>query len=103
MEPRSERKRYTLAERDEILDRFDAAGVSAKSFALSEGIKYPTMIYWLKSRREKSRTQSFVEFSDLPAASAECPIEIFLRDGTAIRAFDVATAARVIKELGRAC
>lgn len=99
------RKRYTLAEREQYLSRFDGSGLSAKAFAEGEGLKYPTFAYWLKARRESSRPQSFVELQieEPVAGSASRSIELFLPSGASLRASDAASAAALLRELGLAC
>lgn len=98
------RKRYTRAERDDYLERFDQSGMSAKRFASEVGLKYPTFAYWLKARREAAKPQSFVELEiDKPRPGDASSIEIFLPSGASLRAFDAASAASLLRELGLAC
>lgn len=98
------RKRYTRAEREDYLDRFDQSGMSAKRFASEEGLKYPTFAYWLKARREAAKPQSFVELEiGRNAASGAGSIEIFLPGGASLRTSDAASAASLLRELGLAC
>ncbi len=103
MEQPPERKRYSLAQREELLARFDAAGVSAKAFARREGVKYPTFLYWLNVRERRSRPQGFVEIERAPDDRSELGIEIFAPGGIVLRAFDASTAAAVVRELAPTC
>jgi len=102
MEQPSERKRYSPTERAELLERFDEASVSAKAFARSEGIKYPTFMYWLKARKRKARSQGFIEIAHEPALRAEQGIEIFAGN-VALRVFDPKLAATLARELSATC
>ncbi len=102
MEQSSERKRCSLAERGELLGRFDAAGLSAKAFARNEGIKYATLLYWLKARKAQGRSQGFVEIARAPDFGAERGIEIFAQ-GVALRVFDPKIAATLARELSATC
>jgi len=103
MEQPPERKRYSLAQREALLARFDAAGVSAKAFARSEGVKYPTFLYWLNARERGRRPHNFVEIERAPADRPESGIEIFAPGGIVLRAFDASTAAALARELAPTC
>lgn len=103
MDTHSKRRRFTHDERRAYLDSFEASELSAKRFAEQAGIRYPTFAYWLKSRREPEREQSFVELSIGERRAESGAVEIFLPGGASARAADAATAAALLRELGLAC
>jgi hypothetical protein len=96
-------KRFTRQEREDYLERFDASGLSAMRFAREHGLKYATLLYWLKSRRKAVKPQSFVELSVDDRREPSAAIEIFLDGGISLRVSTAAMATRLIKELGAPC
>jgi len=44
------RKRYTQAERSEVLERFAASGLSAREFCLREGVNYQNLLRWRRAK-----------------------------------------------------
>lgn len=49
---RDGRQRYSEAYKRQVLDAFDASGMSGKAFAEQCGVKYPTFASWLAKRRQ---------------------------------------------------
>jgi hypothetical protein len=96
-------KRFTRREREDFLSRFDASGLNAKRFARERALKYATLLYWLKARRESPKAQSFVELSVDDRRESSGTIEIFLDGGVSLRVFTAGVAARLLKELGARC
>lgn len=87
---RSGRPRYKPAYREEVLDAYEASGMSGPAFARHCGLKYPTFAGWVARRRRgkeggvpnRSRTAGFLlaEFSD---GLAEAPLRVTLPGGAA--------------------
>ena len=96
------RKRYSRDEREGYVERFEKSGLSARAFALAEGIGYPSLLRWLKAGRRAERKRSFVEL-EVPLGGSASGVEIFLRDGTAMRVADTSSAVELLKELGLGC
>jgi transposase-like protein len=87
---RSGRPRYKPAYREEVLDAYEASGMSGPAFARHCGLKYPTFAGWVARRRRgrkaggppRARPGGFLlaEFSD---GLAEAPLRITLPGGAA--------------------
>jgi hypothetical protein len=85
------RLRYTLDQRQALLEAFDRSGMSALSFTRLHGIQYQTFIAWVRKRREAvpkphSSEPAFAEVlleKPQPDTSAASP-RIVLPCGTAI-------------------
>ena len=50
------RVRTPRAQREAILDQFEASGMSGIAFAAHVGVKYPTFAHWVQQRR-RARTE----------------------------------------------
>lgn len=55
------RKRYALQEREQILERFAASGLSASRFCKEEGLTYPTLKNWMN----KSKPAAEIPFVEI--------------------------------------
>ena len=91
-------------ERERLLAAYDQSGLTQRSFAEREGIKFSTLTWWLKQRRERERTDKPVRFEQyqIGESAGVAAVEIELPDGTRVRGGDVAAVVEVIKVL-RAC
>ena len=65
---RDGRQRYSEDYKRQVLDAFDASGMSGKAFAAHCGVKYPTFASWLAKRRRATQPAEVSEAgSDSPA------------------------------------
>jgi hypothetical protein len=65
---RDGRQRYSEDYRRQVLDAFDASGMSGKAFAAHCGVKYPTFASWLAKRRQAAKPAEASEVDrDTPA------------------------------------
>ena len=55
---RDGRQRYSEAYKHQVLEAFDASGMSGKAFAEQCGVKYPTFASWLAKRRRDGSPQA---------------------------------------------
>ncbi|MEO0797477.1 MAG: hypothetical protein AAFX93_20175 [Verrucomicrobiota bacterium] len=92
-------------ERERLLAAYDVSGLTQKAFAEREGITYSTFIYWLRQRRQKSRSDAstqavnlFQEVSLSPSLTAV--LEVILPDGMVLRGGDAESLAVLAKALG---
>lgn len=92
------------AERERLLEAYDASGLTQKAFAEQHGLAYSTLVYWLKLRRQKMQTAAgsksvslFREVS-LPSVSPSV-LEVCLPDGMVLRGGDAASLAALAKAL----
>lgn len=91
---RTGRTRYTAQYKREVLDAFESSSLSAPSFAMQCGVKYPTFAAWIAGRRRGSRQGSadkpssppaflVAEIGDVPSGDA---LEVRLPGGAVARA-----------------
>ncbi len=52
------RVRTPAAQRDALLDLYERGTLTAKAFAASHGIKYPTFAVWVQQRRKRSNSNT---------------------------------------------
>lgn len=102
------RVRTSPAKRDEILDAFEASGMSGASFAKQHGIRYSTFAYWVQRRRKIKGTENaatepkFAEVVARAGANAVAALTIGLPGGASAEVRspgDVVLAAALIKEI----
>lgn len=96
-------------ERDRVLAAFDASGMTQSAFARREGVKYHTLVHWLRERRRAAKPG--VTASSTPAlkparfheiklaAPLSAPVEVQLPDGTIVRCGAVRELLAVVKAL----
>ena len=101
-------RRYTGPEqRQRMLEAFEESGLTQRSFAQRDGIKYSTFVSWVQGRRRgrpsglirakgKAPQLQFFEAS-LPALA--CSLEVGLPDGTTVRSNDAHALAALVKAL----
>ncbi|NBB79108.1 MAG: hypothetical protein GVY36_06620 [Verrucomicrobia bacterium] len=89
-------------ERERILAAYDESGLTQRAFAKREGVKYSTLVWWLKQRRERNRSAEPVRFEEVRLGSAlEKPtaLEVVLADGTRVRGGDPAMVGQLVRML----
>ena len=98
---RMSRKRYTQAERLEVLERLAASGSSAREFCRREGLNYQSLLRWRQRHaagsaaegdrledddaREHSRAVFLEVDLERPAARREADIELEIAGGIMVR------------------
>ena len=102
------RARTSRAKRDEILDAFEASGMSGASFSKSHGIRYTTFANWVQRRRKlRSGAQETTGFAQVVARAGSAPgatLTIALPGGASVQVHtqgDAATAAVLLREIAR--
>jgi hypothetical protein len=106
------RLRYTVGQRQELLEAFDRSGLSAMAFSRHHGVSYQTFIAWLRKRRDSSEAlppgvPAFAEvlLQDPPPASGAA-LRIVLPCGTTLEVASRAAlplAAELLQSLRRLC
>lgn len=103
------RKIYSAEQRERLLGEYDASGLAQVRFARQTGVKYMTLVTWLRQRRMRAgqRRTGGMKFEKLelpnmasPRAGAEAGIVVTLPDGTRIegkRPGDVAAMLRALR------
>ena len=88
-------------ERERLLVAYDRSGLTQRAFAKREGIKYSTLAWWLKQRRERERGNKPVRFEQyrIGEAANVAPLEVSLPDGTRVRGSNPAMVAELVKSL----
>lgn len=88
-------------ERDRLLAAYDESGLTQRAFARREGIKYSTLAWWLKQRRERNRGNAPVQFEEYRISEPvnTAPLEVVLADGTRVRGSDTGMLAELVKSL----
>lgn len=106
---RKGRLRYTAECKQELIEAYEASGLSGPKFAELHGVKYQTLVSWLKKRRRAGAGgQALVAF--VPAEleheprghAGTLPVELLLPDGMRLvvhAAGQVELAVRIIREL----
>lgn len=107
---KSDRKGRRIRSADEwaqILERYDASGLTQEAFSRREGIRYGTLVAWLGRRRKhggelstgQSPSSKFHELS-LPAPScSQATLEVRLPDGTSLSGSNAETLAQLVRLL----
>jgi len=80
------------AQRESFLRAYEQSGLTQQAFARREGIKYPTLVSWLRRRGPKP---AFAEVT-LPAAVG---LEVRLPDGVVIRGAKLEEVAQLLRLL----
>lgn len=107
---KSDRKGRRIRSADEwaqILERYDASGLTQEAFSRREGIRYGTLVAWLGRRRKrggelspaKSRSAKFHELSLGAPCSPQATLEVRLPDGTCLSGPDARELAHLVRLL----
>ena len=107
---KSDRKGRRIRSADEwaqILERYDASGLTQEAFSRRESIRYGTLVAWLGRRRKrggelppaKSSSPKFHELSLRTPTSSQPALEVRLPDGTCVSGSDVEGLARLVRLL----
>ncbi len=107
---KSDRKGRRIRSADEwaeILERYDASGLTQEAFSRREGIRYGTLVAWLGRRRKRvgelpqpqSASPKFHELSLRAPSSAQAALEVRLPDGTCMSGSDAEGLARLVSLL----
>src|ERR1035437_8238332 len=79
---------YDQERKDRILEGYDKSGLTQKAYALKEGLKYSTLVYWLQNWRRGPQVvkRSRIKFTELsvPTAATGCRLEVVFADGTLV-------------------
>jgi hypothetical protein len=102
------RVRTSRAKRDEVLDAFEASGMSGASFAKTHGIRYTTFANWVQ-RRRKLRVEArpgtgFAEVVVRGGGGSSTRLRIVFPGGVCAEvgtAGEAALAAVLLKEIAR--
>ena len=100
------RARTSRAKRDEILDAFEASGMSGASFAKSHGIRYTTFANWVQRRRKlEAGAQGTTGFAQVVVRAESAPratLTIALPGGASVQVHTsegAAIAAVLLREI----
>lgn len=99
------RRLESAVERERLLERYDASGLTQKAFAEREGINYHTFVVWLGRRRRAEDSPStspkmdFAEFQLPGSRSWSGGLEACLADGTVVCGADAGEVAALVKAL----
>jgi len=107
---KSDRKGRRIRSADEwvqILERYDASGLTQEAFSRREGIRYGTLVAWLGRRRKRvgelppaeSPSTKFHELSLRAPSSSRANLEVRLPDGTCLNGSDAEELARLVRLL----
>lgn len=107
---KSDRKGRRIRSSDEwaeILEHYDASGLTQDAFSRREGICYGTLVAWLGRRRKrggelataKRPPSKFHELSLSAASSPQAALEVRLPDGTCLSGSDADGLARLVRLL----
>lgn len=91
------RRFRTLEEREEVVRRFERSGLTQREFAQREGVKVPTLAYWL-SRARRTNGSPGVRFQEL-SMPATAGFEAVLPCGTVLRAPGAEGLAQLVRLL----
>lgn len=88
-------------ERERLLASFDQSALTQRAFAKREGIKYSTLVWWLKQRRERERGDKPVRFAQyqIGGLATMARVEVVLPDGTQVRGSDASAVTELVKAL----
>ena len=104
---KSDRQGRRIRSADEwtqILERYDASGLTQEAFSRREGIRYGTLVAWLGRRRKSGGKASpstsdcakFQELSLSAPAPSQASLEVRLPDGTCLSGSDAEALARLV-------
>ena len=95
------RRIVSAAERKRLLCAYDRSGLTQGAFSRQEGIKYSTLVWWLKQRRESNRAGKPITFEQYRIGERvhTAGLEVVLPDGTRLRGGDPAMLAELVKAL----
>jgi len=103
---RKGRRIRSADEWSEILERYDASGLTQEAFSRREGIRYGTLVAWLGRRRKsgelsmpKSTSSKFHELSLHAPTCSPATLEVRLADGTSLSGSDAEGLARLVRLL----
>ena len=109
---RDGRLRYTVGQRQQLLEAFDRSGLSAMAFSKQHGVSYQTFIAWLRKQRQAGESlppdvPAFAEVMIKEPASPQAPVlRVVLPCGTALEVTSHAAlplAAELLQSLRRPC
>lgn len=109
---RDGRLRYTVGQRQQLLEAFDRSGLSAMAFSKQHGVSYQTFIAWLRKQRQagESLPPDVPAFAEVmikePASPQAVGLRIVLPCGTALEVASRAAlplAAELLQTLRRPC
>lgn len=91
----------------EILEHYDASGLTQEAFSRREGIRYGTLVAWLGRRRKRggqlsARKSSSGKFHELSLTGSPKPrsgLEVCLPDGTRLSGPDAESLAQLVRLL----
>jgi len=90
------------ARKAELLAGFDGCRLTQKAFARQEGIKYHTLVYWLKLRRkERAAPSQPMRFAEVRLSGRTAGLEVAMPGGIVVRGEDAGQVAALIKALSR--
>jgi len=98
-------RRVTPAERRaQMVQAFQASGLTMAGFARREGVKYPTFAGWVVKAQRRGAPKSGIKFTEvrLPAFTAPrepAPLEVRLPDGTVLRGGRPGELAELVRTL----
>ena len=96
------------AERERVLAALEASGMTQKAFARREGVRYHTLMYWLRERRRAAKAGVApsapalppVRFHEVKLAAPSIPaVEVQLPDGTIVRGGAVRELIALVRAL----
>ena len=96
------------SERERVLSAFDASGMTQRAFARREGVKYDTLVYWLRERRRNGKAVTPsptpalapARFHEIKlAAPTTATVEVQLPGGTIVRGGTVRELVALVKAL----
>lgn len=95
------------SERERVLAAFDASGMTQGAFARREGVKYHTLVHWLRERRRNAKVCAPSHTPPPPArfheirlaAPSTATVEVQLPDGTIARGGTVRELVALVKAL----
>lgn len=107
---KSDRKGRRIRSADEwaqILERYDASGLTQEAFSRREGIRYGTLVAWLGRRRKhggelstrQSPSSKFHELSLPDPSCSQATLEVRLPDGTSLSGSNAETLAQLVRLL----
>ena len=97
-----------VSECERVLAAFDASGMTQGAFARREGVKYHTLVHWLRERRRNAKVcaacvpaaPSPMRFHEMKLTAASIPaVEVQLPDGTIVRGGAVRELIALVRAL----
>ena len=98
-----------VSERERVLAAFDASGMTQGAFARREGVKYHTLVHWLRERRRDAKVcaaasapaaPSPMRFHEMKLTAPSIPaVEVQLPDGTIVRGGAVRELIALVRAL----